>query len=104
MTTHPIPGAVLQHAQRLADALQGTRKLTAERYGHELLVNARHGVGQMAERVSCRPDDAGVLRWWWSWGKPIVSRTDRTRVLAPSDLEELVDAIRHVVELPVPRP
>ena len=102
MTTTPIPGEALRHAQRLAEALQASGKLTAERYGHEILVNVHHGTGHMSERVSCRPDDAGVLRWHWSWGKPITGANGEP--LTVDDLPALVGRIGRVVGLAVPRP
>lgn len=103
MTTRPITDEALRQAQRLAEALQATGRLTAERHGNDLLVNAHHGNGHLAERITCRPDDAGVLRWHWSWGKPITG-TDDNESLTIDDLPALVERVGKVVGLAVPNP
>lgn len=100
--THPIPAIALQHAERLTETLQATGRLTAERYGHEILTNTHHGIGHMSERVACRPDDAGVLRWHWSWGKPINGPNGEP--LTVDDLPALAERIGRVVGSVVPRP
>lgn len=101
--TRPITGEALRQAQRLAAALQATGKLTAERYGHELLVNTHYGNGHLAERIACRPDDADVLRWHWSWGKPITGPGD-DEPLSVDDLPALVERVAKVVGLGTANP
>lgn len=97
-TTRPITGEALRQAQRLGEALQATGKLTAERYGNELLVNTHYGNGHLAERIACRPDGAGVLRWHWSWGKPITGPDDN-EPLTVDDLPALVERVGKVIGL-----
>jgi hypothetical protein len=37
----------------------------------KIKINASDGNERMAETVALRPDADDVLRWWWSWGRPI---------------------------------
>lgn len=75
--------------------------MNAEHHGDTVLVIAADH--HLSERVRCSADDAGDLRWWWSWGSPINDLRDAAHVLTPDDVADLVTAIRNVVALPVTR-
>lgn len=73
--------------------------LSAEQYGAKVRINGSSNF--LTEEVECRPDDGGNLRWWWSWGKPVADRHDSDRILTPDDVDHLIEAIRHVVIIPL---
>ncbi|MCO6010756.1 hypothetical protein NE236_37935 [Actinoallomurus purpureus] len=75
--------------------------LRAEQYGSKVRIIA--SCHFLTEEVECRPDDAGALRWWWSWGKPIADRHDSARILTPDEVDDLVEAIVQVVAIPLKR-
>ncbi|MEV5751554.1 hypothetical protein AB0L00_27345 [Actinoallomurus sp. NPDC052308] len=75
--------------------------MKAEQYGAEILI---HGVSNhLSERIVCRPDAQGDLRWHWSWGVPIGRIDDSSRLLAVDDVQELVRVISKVVCIPLRR-
>lgn len=73
--------------------------LNAEHHGETVLVVAADH--HLSERITCGPDEYGDLRWRWSWGTPITAPCDRTHVLKPDDVDELVAAIARVVAIEV---
>lgn len=75
--------------------------LNAEHHGDTVLVVAADH--HLSERVRCTEDEAGDLRWRWSWGSPITDLRDPSHVLTPDDVADLVAAIANVVSLPAPR-
>ncbi|WP_345433727.1 hypothetical protein [Actinoallomurus vinaceus] len=75
--------------------------MRAEQYGAKVRIIA--SCHFLTEEVECRSDDAGNLRWWWSWGKPITDSHDSARILTPDEVDDLVDAIAHVVAVPIRR-
>jgi hypothetical protein len=87
-------------AKWLAQACQEAG-LTAEQYGSKVRIIAQCHF--LTEEVECRPDGDGILRWWWSWGKPITDPRDSARVLTADQVDHLVAAIRRVVTIPVRR-
>ncbi len=87
------------YAKWLTQACQAAG-LNAEHHGETVLVIAADH--HLSERVTCAPDENGDLRWRWSWGSPITALRDRTRVLTPDDVDELVAAIAGVVAIEVP--
>ncbi|MCO6005201.1 hypothetical protein NE236_09410 [Actinoallomurus purpureus] len=75
--------------------------LDAELHGHTVLIIAEDH--HLSEQVTCRPDESGALRWYWSWGKPIAHLRDTTRILTPDEVDDLVAAIKNVVSIPIRR-
>lgn len=75
--------------------------LDAEQYGRTVLIIAADH--HLSEQVTCRADDKGVLRWYWSWEKPIAHLRDATRILTADDVDDLVAAIKNVVSIQVRR-
>ncbi|MCO5967512.1 hypothetical protein [Actinoallomurus soli] len=75
--------------------------MRAEQYGAEILI---HGASNhLSERIACRPDTQGDLRWHWSWGVPIGRIDDSDRLLDVDDVQELVRSISKVVCVPLRR-
>ncbi|MCO5997265.1 hypothetical protein [Actinoallomurus rhizosphaericola] len=73
--------------------------LRAEQYGAEIFI---HGASNhLSERIACRPDAQGDLRWHWSWGVPIGRVDDSARLLDVDDVQELVRSISKVVCVPL---
>lgn len=75
-----------------------TAGLDAEQYGAEILV--RGTSNHLNERISCKPDAHGHIRWRWSWGVPIGHLNDSAQLLGVDDVEELVRSIKNVVAIP----
>lgn len=73
--------------------------LDAEQYGAEVLI--RGASHHLSERVTCKPDDAGRLGWYWSWGAPIQPLSDATRRLGVDEVGDLVRMIANVVAVPL---
>ncbi|GAB3969550.1 hypothetical protein GCM10029978_041060 [Actinoallomurus acanthiterrae] len=71
--------------------------LDAEQYGESVWIIAEDH--RLSEQVTCGPDENGALRWLWSWGRPITHLRDRTRILTPDEVDELVAAIKNVVSI-----
>jgi hypothetical protein len=86
------------YAKWLTQACQAAG-LDAEQYGAEILVRGANN--HLNERVTCKPDAQGRLRWYWSWGVPIGRLDDSARLLGADDIEELVRSIRNVVSVPL---
>lgn len=86
------------YAKWLTQACQAAG-LDAAQYGAEILVQGASN--HLSERVVCRADERGDLRWFWSWGKPIADLRDATRILEPDDVDDLVLAIGNVVAIEV---
>ncbi len=76
--------------------------LDAEQRGAEIFV--RGATNHLSETITCRPDERGVLGWYWSWGAPIGRADDAARPLGVEDIEELVRAIGRVVAVPLREP
>lgn len=73
--------------------------LRAEQYGSMIRIN---GVSNhLSEEITCHADEAGALRWWWSWGQAIADLHDAERILTPDDVDDLVQAIGNVVSAPL---
>lgn len=82
------------YAKWLTQACQESG-LDAEQYGGEVFIR---GISHhLSERVVCGPDTEGVLRWCWSWGRPVGHPAEPSRPLSADDVDELVRAIRKVV-------
>src|SRR5947209_4795162 len=88
------------YARWLTQACQ-VAGLDAEQYGRTVLIIAADH--HLSEQVTCRPDENGVLRWYWSWGKPITHLRDGTRILTTDEVDDLVAAIKNVVSIQVRR-
>lgn len=86
------------YAKWLTQACQAAG-LDAAQYGAEILVQGT--INHLSERIVCHADECGDLRWFWSWGKPIVDLRDPARILRPDDVEDLVVAIGNVVAIEV---
>jgi hypothetical protein len=99
MTSH-TSAEIHAYAKWLAQECRAAG-LNAEHHGDTVLVIAADH--HLSERVRCRADAEGALKWWWSWDRPITDLRDPARELTPDDVTDLVAAIRNVVALPVPR-
>ena len=69
--------------------------LDAEQYGAEILI--RGTSSHLSERINCKPDERGHIRWHWSWGMPIARLTDASQPLGVDDIDELIRSIKNVV-------
>ncbi|GAA4624550.1 hypothetical protein GCM10023196_025140 [Actinoallomurus vinaceus] len=75
--------------------------LSAEEYGAEIFI---HGASNhLSERIICKLDDQGHLRWHWSWGVPIGRLNDSSQLLSVDDIQELIRSISKVVCVPLRR-
>jgi hypothetical protein len=83
---------------RLTQACQAAG-LDAEQYGAEILI--RGTSHHLSERIVCKTDAKGRLRWHWSWGASIGHLNDSSQLLDPDDIGELVRSIRNVVTVPL---
>jgi hypothetical protein len=88
------------YARWLTQACQAAG-LNAEQYGAEVLIQGT--CSHLNERVTCRPDTQGQLRWFWSWGMPIGLIDDSSQALSVENIDELVRAIKNVVTVSLPR-
>ncbi|GAA4609796.1 hypothetical protein GCM10023195_39780 [Actinoallomurus liliacearum] len=91
---------IYAYAKWLTQACQ-LAGLNAELYGHTVLIIAADH--HLSEQVTCRPDEDGALRWYWSWGKPISHLRDGNRILTADEVDDLVTAIKNVVSIQVRR-
>jgi hypothetical protein len=89
---------ICAYAKWLTQACR-TAGLDAEQYGETVWVIADDH--RLSEQVTCRPDENGVLSWYWSWGRPITHLGDASRILTPDDVDHLVAAIKNVVSIQV---
>ncbi|MEV0405619.1 hypothetical protein [Actinoallomurus sp. NPDC050550] len=94
------PEDIHAYAKWLTQECQ-TAGLRAEQYGAEIFI---HGASNhLSERIICKPDAQGHLRWHWSWGAPIGHLGDSSRLLAVDDIEELIRSISKVICMPLRR-
>ncbi|WP_460351386.1 hypothetical protein [Actinoallomurus acanthiterrae] len=65
--------------------------LDAEQYGAEVFI--RGASSHLSERIVCKPDDHGRVRWHWSGGMPIGRLNDSSQLLGLDDVDELIQSI-----------
>ncbi|MCO5998237.1 hypothetical protein [Actinoallomurus rhizosphaericola] len=96
----PTAEEISAYARWLTQACQEAG-LDAEQYGRTVLIIATDHF--LSEQVTCQVDENGVLRRYWSWGKPIAHLRDATRILTTDEVDDLVAAIKNVVSIQIRR-